>query len=542
MRKWKVFVSLLLVLIFISSSVFAAAYSSRVKVTEVKKEIVNGKEAIVIYKTDSVEVSSFKLTEPERLVFDLKSSVLANGGGYYKYNISTGAVKCVRMSQYKSDVVRVVLDIKDGAKEPEVEVINNKDKLIIIPKNTIENKVKGVQKEIVNGKEAIVVYKTNKVEVSSFKLTDPTRLIFDLKSSELASGGGNYQYDISIGPVKGVRMSQYKDDVVRVVLDIKDGIKDPEVEVINNKDKLIFIPQNTVMNEVKNIKKETVNGKDAIVVYKTNKVEINQFKLGSQDVKLVFDLKNSSIVGGGYYVYDISFGPIENVRASQFDKDVVRVVLDIKKGVSNPEVEVIDNKDKLIIIPKGVEPETPKKPSIIISIDAGHGGHDPGAVQNGVNEKDITLEVAKKLDSALKKEGYDIVMTRDKDVYVELKERADIANRNNSDIFISLHCNSFSSESAHGIEVLYNPNRSGSKQLAQLVLDELVKATGARNRGIKERPELAVLKHTTMPAILVEMGFISNKAEAQKLQTASYQNKIVEAIVKGVEKYIDTYN
>lgn len=324
MRKWKVFVSLLLVLIFISSSVFAAAYSSRVKVTEVKKEIVNGKEAIVIYKTDSVEVSSFKLT-------------------------------------------------------------------------------------------------------------DPTRLIFDLKSSELASGGGNYQYDISIGPVKGVRMSQYKDDVVRVVLDIK-------------------------------------------------------------------------------------------------------------KGVSNPEVEVIDNKDKLIIIPKGVEPETPKKPSIIISIDAGHGGHDPGAVQNGVNEKDITLEVAKKLDSALKKEGYDTVMTRDKDVYVELKERADIANRNNSDIFISLHCNSFSSESAHGIEVLYNPNRSGSKQLAQLVLDELVKATGARNRGIKERPELAVLKHTTMPAILVEMGFISNKAEAQKLQTASYQNKIVEAIVKGVEKYIDTYN
>src|SRR5690606_19104579 len=103
-----------------------------------------------------------------------------------------------------------------------------------------------------------------------------------------------------------------------------------------------------------------------------------------------------------------------------------------------------------------------------------------------VNEKDINLEVAKKLDSALEKEGYDTVMTRDKDVYVELKERADIANRNNSDIFISLHCNSFSSESAHGIEVLYNPNRSGSKQLAQLVLDELVKATGARNRGIKE--------------------------------------------------------
>lgn len=486
MRKWKVFVSLLLVLIFISSSVLASAYSIKYikirlggKTVTVRQVpvVVDGK---TIYTKDPTFVMNSRTYVPIRFIAD-------HYGGKVGWD--------------------------DATRTATLKVDGKEIKLTIDSKTVYVNGKKHVVEERLAPKLVTFDYGTSKARGRTMVAL---RLIADILGYKIG-------YDEANGIPSITKPKQNNSNT--------GGNQNNQG---NDETKII--------NTVKDIKKETVNGKDAIVVYKTNKVEINQFKLGSQDVKLVFDLKNSSIVGGGYYVYDISFGPIENVRASQFDKDVVRVVLDIKKGVSNPEVEVIDNKDKLIIIPKGVEPETPKKPSIIISIDAGHGGHDPGAVQNGVNEKDITLEVAKKLDSALKKEGYDTVMTRDKDVYVELKERADIANRNNSDIFISLHCNSFSSESAHGIEVLYNPNRSGSKQLAQLVLDELVKATGARNRGIKERPELAVLKHTTMPAILVEMGFISNKAEAQKLQTASYQNKIVEAIVKGVEKYIDTYN
>jgi len=304
--------------------------------------------------------------------------------------------------------------------------------------------------------------------------------------------------------------------------------------------------QSNIVNTVKEIKKETVNGREAIVIYKTNNVEINQQKL-TGPVRLVFDLKASVLTGGGYYQYAISIGAVKGVRVSQFTSDVVRVVLDIKDGINNPEVEVINYKDKLILIPKDAPKETPQKPSIIISIDAGHGGYDPGATNNPYKEKDINLQVALKLNNALKKLGYDIIMTRDSDVFVELNDRANIANNNNSNIFISLHCNSFTDSSAHGLEVYYCPpekspvKEEDSKPLAQMVYDELIKSTGAKARGVKEAT-FVVIKNTKMPAILIEMGFISNNEEANKLITDSYQNKIVEGIINGVQKYFNTYN
>jgi len=303
--------------------------------------------------------------------------------------------------------------------------------------------------------------------------------------------------------------------------------------------------QTTIVNTVKEIKKETVNGREAIVIYKTNNVEISQQKL-TGPVRLIFDLKASLLTGGGYHQYNISIGPVKGVRVSQFTSDVVRVVLDIKDGINDPQVEVINQKDKLILIPKVVENQTPQKPNIIIFIDPGHGGHDPGAVQNGVNEKDINLQVGLKLNAALKKAGYDTIISRDSDVYLTLDQRYNMANNSNSNIFISLHCNSFTSSSAHGIEVYYCPPEKSpvkevdSKPLAEAIHDELVKATGAKGRGAKEGT-FAVIKNTTMPAILIEMGFISNSEEAQKLQTDSYQNKIVEGIVKGLQKYFATY-
>jgi N-acetylmuramoyl-L-alanine amidase len=303
--------------------------------------------------------------------------------------------------------------------------------------------------------------------------------------------------------------------------------------------------QTTIVNTVKEIKKETVNGREAIVIYKTNNVEISQQKL-TGPVRLIFDLKASLLTGGGYHQYNISIGPVKGVRVSQFTSDVVRVVLDIKDGINDPQVEVINQKDKLILIPTVVENQTPQKPSIVIFIDPGHGGHDPGAVQNGVNEKDINLQVGLKLNDALKKAGYDTIIARDSDVYLTLEQRYNMANNSNSNIFISLHCNSFTSSSAHGIEVYYCPPEKSpvkevdSKPLAEAIHDELVKATGAKGRGAKEGT-FAVIKNTTMPAILIEMGFISNSEEAQKLQTDSYQNKIVEGIVKGLQKYFATY-
>jgi N-acetylmuramoyl-L-alanine amidase len=184
-----------------------------------------------------------------------------------------------------------------------------------------------------------------------------------------------------------------------------------------------------------------------------------------------------------------------------------------------------------------------------ICIDPGHGGKypsgDPGAV-DGFNpnegdklytrEADINFTVGTLLYNALISQGGRATMTRSSDWYPSLRQRCDMANKFGAQLFISLHCNSGPS-SAVGIETLYLPTSANGKRLAELVQQELVKATREPNRGAKARDNLYVLKHTNMPAILVEMGFISNPEEEERLNTSSFQELIVDAIVRGVERY-----
>mgnify|MGYP001582329639 CR=1 FL=1 len=177
------------------------------------------------------------------------------------------------------------------------------------------------------------------------------------------------------------------------------------------------------------------------------------------------------------------------------------------------------------------------KPSysrVKIVVDAGHGGHDAGAVAFGRREKDIALAISKKVNADLKTLGFQTIMTRSTDVYIPLSERYGIANRNNADMFVSIHLNSGPS-TAYGIETLYK----NSKTFASNIQTEIIKSTGARDRGLKYRSDLAVLNGSKMPASLVETGFISNSSESSSLASGSYQDKLASSISKGIAKYTD---
>ena len=170
----------------------------------------------------------------------------------------------------------------------------------------------------------------------------------------------------------------------------------------------------------------------------------------------------------------------------------------------------------------------------IVCIDAGHGGKDPGAVSGGVQEKDIALAVALKVGVLLT--GYEIVYTRDEDVYVGLSERALIANQAKTGLFVSVHCNSVDDESAHGMEVYHYTHASeASKHAARAIYDKLLPVSGLRGRGVKAA-DLAVLRETAMPAVLVELGFISNPSDRAKLTNFAWQDDAAEAIADGIVK------
>lgn len=186
-------------------------------------------------------------------------------------------------------------------------------------------------------------------------------------------------------------------------------------------------------------------------------------------------------------------------------------------------------------IVKGIPNEENALMSKIITVDAGHGDHDPGAVAFGVKEKHIVLNTSIYLQEKLEAAGATVVMTRDDDTFVELTDRAKLANDSKSSIFVSIHANAAGSGAAHGTETFWNAAHysAESKDLAEKIQKRLIAVLSTRDRGVKEG-NFSVLRNTKMPSVLVELGFITNKLEADRLNSAAFQKDAAEAIYLGI--------
>lgn len=189
--------------------------------------------------------------------------------------------------------------------------------------------------------------------------------------------------------------------------------------------------------------------------------------------------------------------------------------------------------------------ESIKEKPYFIVIDPGHGGEDEGTsspFQKGAHEKYANLTTAKILQTYLQQMGFETLLTRKRDEFISLPARSAMANQRNADLFISVHYNSAPAESAHGIEVFYYNSQDDkartllSKELAKDVLTNVIALTGAKSRGVKHG-NLAVIRETKMPAILIEGGFFTNEAEFNKLKELSYIRKIAWGIAQGVKEY-----
>lgn len=176
----------------------------------------------------------------------------------------------------------------------------------------------------------------------------------------------------------------------------------------------------------------------------------------------------------------------------------------------------------------------------IIVLDAGHGGKDSGAVNStlGLREKDLNLQMILKLGAKLSQRGYNVQYTRTEDNFLELMEIPRIGNSYDPDIFISIHQNSAKTSTPYGLETYYYKPSNDSQPLAKSIHTKLISQSGAFDRGVKTAP-FVVIKHSSSPAVLIEVGFISNYAEAPKLATDSYQEILTNAIADGVDNYFN---
>lgn len=182
----------------------------------------------------------------------------------------------------------------------------------------------------------------------------------------------------------------------------------------------------------------------------------------------------------------------------------------------------------------------------IITIDPGHGGSDSGAVgYNGYTEKEGAFAISQKVASILNQSGAKVVMTRDSDVDVygpnssarnELQARVDVGNNANSDIFVSIHCNAFVNPVANGTQTFYYGSSYQGQRLAQSIQEKMIEANGLRDRGISTC-NFYVVKHSYMPAVLIETAFITNYDEEALLSDDEWQTTMAKAIAEGINEY-----
>ena len=386
-------------------------------------------------------------------------------------------------------------------------------------------------------------------------LTNPERVAFDIKNTVVNQMLRNK--DIPLGE-DTIKIGQFDHNTARVVLTTKNS-SDYVPVIFGDIQKIGFL--NTRTTSPLNLYSSTSN-MTAVALEKGD--DTNHSIKFAFSKPLIFGLKRTSdkIEILLYNVNNYFSGAIESeVRATAFEK---MQTFDIKSGGVKFAIPV-KNDDKCdiylgangktlriklhtaekytpandtqttepeIIVPAVIKKHAAGKKYVVI--DAGHGGTDYGAIRNGINEKDITLDISKRVQAGLEKKGYNVAMTRTDDTYVSLQDRVEFSEIFNPDIFVSIHVNSSNSESPYGIETHYY--KDNSLTLAKYIHASMLNNINSKDRGLF-KSKFYVINHTTAPAILVEIGFISNQNERAQLVTESRKNATAKAIIEGIDGY-----
>lgn len=231
-------------------------------------------------------------------------------------------------------------------------------------------------------------------------------------------------------------------------------------------------------------------------------------------------------------------------ETKQPEKDKAKAEAEAKSSASPKVVPVSSKQTK--IVGNGKFRTSGGLSGKIITLDAGHGGSDPGAIgSDGTKEKNITLAITKAVKELLEKKGAKVYMTRTTDVDVygpnasdadELQARVNVGEKYNSDLFVSLHINSSVNKNVGGFSTYYYPKTSNDLRIAKSIQDQLTANFGVDDLGVRQA-NFYVIKRISMPATLVEMCFISNEKELVLMKGKWFQNKTARLIAAGIEKY-----
>lgn len=417
---------------------------------------------------------------------------------------------------------RVVFDLS-GKKDYEVTQSADKKNITISFGKTTVEKISAVHSQ---NKDIITIGGTGSFGASVAMTTDPQKIVVTIPNCQ-----SNLNDKINTDDLQYVlagKVDTSKGNTVEMVFDVEDLVQYSYRE--ENQNLILEIYPTTL----KNMRYD----KNANVLYldKKDKIDTGSVKFedhyldGYFDVTLPGDYESDY----GYGTYDVKGTVVENIEVSTKGGNTT---FRFKQNRISA-YEVTAEGDSYAIRVKNPKEVYDK----VLLLDAGHGGKDPGTSGNGMQEKNLTLTIAQKIEQELQGSGIKVYMTRDSDVYPENSTRAQTAN-DIADLMVSIHINS-GPETANGTESLYqvhandSSSRLTSKQLAEILQASMISGTGNTNRGVKLRTDLLILNRTTVPSAIVEVVFITNTGDALKISNPAYQDQVAQAIADGIQEAV----
>ncbi len=380
---------------------------------------------------------------------------------------------------------------------------------------------------------------TNTPSYNAFILENPLRLVVDIngaKFSKLPS-----VITMETGNLSQIRFGQ-QNESARIVMDLTENLG----YKVTTSGKKVFVTVNIDPEIIPETKPEITDIFDEVIYGYEGGRDFIKFNLEMGTPvktrnKITVPIKGTALpeeeaekTVTGFFGKKMTYMPGD-------DEQNGTITIELKS--SEAEMYVQDNEIRLKSVHKALARS--------VMLDAGHGGQDGGAVayhEDGTikaKEKDFNLDVALRAQKLLEAAGVEVHMIRTEDVYVDFLRVGSIANDAGTSLFVSIHTNSTTMETPNGIET-YGYLEAGnvsngmtSGRLSEILLEKLIEQTGAYNRGVKEGKTLAVINSTKMPASLIEIGFISNPEECEKMMTEEYRQKLAQAVCDGVLQAFD---
>ncbi|MEG0501621.1 MAG: N-acetylmuramoyl-L-alanine amidase family protein [Cellulosilyticaceae bacterium] len=478
----------------------------------------NGSTAIGMIQANS-PITDIEATVSEgKIIVDipnstngLKSSITPDANGY---------VSGIRTSQYEKDKTRVVFDLKAGVSTKITLTSDRKAIMIEMDKQLLEAILVGQDR--ISDYIAIDNIAPNQMKVAEElgQMTINIANVYVDETIDWNSVDGEY--------IKTVKVSNTSNGIQIVMQLNNEKLYFSQVQS-DKGDTIIRL----VKPEFKNISYASYNKiltLDAPSGLSASDIRVEDLY---REKKLILDLGDNYEEHFGKGTYKVGDQVVNNIQI--INDRTTKIIINES---SIHDVNVKDTAEGIQI--KLVKPQ--EKYGKILVLDAGHGGNDGGSSGNGLKEKEVNFKQTMVVKNLIEKNtDIKVYMTREDDSTLTLAFRTDLANDINADMFVSIHNNS-ASPAAKGTELLYYPNSSDtrSKQIAKLMQDNIVKATGMYNRGIKERPDLYVLRTSKMPAVLIEGGFLSNAEDAAKLKSEDFTQKYAYAVYEAIVEAFNT--